>query len=34
MMEYLRESLKIIEHTYPNSATITAGDFNKLDFKL
>ena len=34
MMEYLRESLEIIEHTYPNSATIIAGDFNKLDFKL
>ena len=34
MMEYLRESLERIEHTYPNSATIIAGDFNKLDFKL
>ena len=33
MMEYLRESLERIEHTYPNSATIIAGDFNKLDFK-
>ena len=34
IMEYLRESFERIERTYPNSATIIAGDFNKLDFKL
>ena len=34
MTEYLCESLERIERTYPNSATIIAGDFNKLDFKL
>ena len=30
----MKISLERIEHTYPNSTTIIAGDFNKLDFKL
>lgn len=33
MRDYIRDALVKIESTYPNSAVIIAGDFNKLDLK-
>lgn len=33
MREYIRSSLVEIESTFPNSAVIIAGDFNRLDLK-
>ena len=33
MKEYIRVSLEKVESSFPNSAMILAGDFNKLDLK-
>ena len=34
MRDHLKNSLESVEADYPHSAVITAGDFNKLDFRI